>query len=187
MKPDLMTVVIFSSIALYYYFFIIHIIKLIKIDKFSINSFKAGHSKVIIKNYNFNIYNIKSAFQNETSLKYKNISSKKCILITEKRKPFSFHPRDIFFPKDVLLKSRSIIDYSNNKNITVTLYWNNNYIFQLYIFIMMIPLAILSSKYHPLTFTLILIISFIVFYLVMHKFELLKIKKKEHHLRSILK
>lgn len=176
-----MNIVIITTITLWIIWmilFFIHVIKSLGIDGFSIKSFKSRNSKVIIENlkYNFDLLKILVERQN---MKIRENDLKKAVMISVKRDIFSFFPRDPFF------RFRTIIDYSDSTN-TVSIYWDNIWIYQVYIFIIFIPATIAVAFISLIIVLPILLVIFMPFYYLCHKYEMKKVNTYKNQMINIL-
>jgi len=157
----------------------IHTLRIIGIDGFYDRTFKAGKSKTIANNYNIEFDKIKLNTETE-NMRIRELKIKKCILISIKRPLFSLKTKDEFY------KFRTVIDYSNPENIHVKIHWDNHWILQFYIFIILLPALFISGSNNIILTVLLIVIPYFPFYYLLHKRELLKVKAYEERMLKIL-
>lgn len=158
--------------------FFVHIINIFGIDGFSIKSFKSKNNIIIIENFEYNFYTLLKSLQDNNMI-VRNNSLHKSILITIDRNIFSLTL------KDPLFRFRTIIDYSGITN-KVSIHWDNIWIYQLYIFIILIPSTIGAIYINQIIIIIFLIIIFLPFYYYCHKFEMLKVNNYMYTMKNIL-
>jgi len=160
-------------------FLFLHAFRLISLDGFSLNSFKAGHSRIVISDYNSDLEKVKIHLESSEFI-FRDIKFKKHIMITIKRGLFQFVSRDIFY------KFRTVIDYSSSDKVEVSIHWDNHWIFQSYIFLMLIPALLLSASEDIILYSLVIILPAIVHYYCMHKVEHKKVSRYEKKMLELL-
>lgn len=176
---DLITITMFSLWIIWVILFFIHVLRIIGIDGFSANSFKAGKSKTILNHYNVEFDKIKFNIEKK-NMQVRDLSVKNCILISIKREIFSLWPKDVYY------KFRTVIDYSNSENIKATIHWDNHWILQIYIFLIILPALIISSLNNIIIILLLIVIPYLPFYYLLHKLELRKVRLYENKMIEIL-
>lgn len=156
-----------------------HVFRLIGLDGFSLNSFKAGHSMIILSDYKNDLEALQAQLVNSEFI-FRDIKFKKHIMITIKRGVFEFFPRDTFY------KFRTVIDYTGDDRVAVSIHWDNHWIAQSYIFLILVPALLLGALNNIIISILFIFVPAAIHYYFMHKIELKKVSRYKKRMLELL-
>jgi len=175
----LITITAILLFSLWGILFFIHVFRLIGLDGFSLNSFKAGHSRIISADYKRDLDAVQVQLEKSEFI-LRDIKFKKHILISIKRGVFKFTPGDPFY------KFRTVIDYTSSDRAKVTIHWDNHWIAQSYIFFILVPSLLLGAFDDIILSLLFICVTALIYYYFMHKVELKRVGRHESRMRKLL-